>query len=46
MMVQIAHLRPRHAGQDSACCGSGVLWHFLDIIWVGIFSIVYLGGLA
>lgn len=24
----------------------GLFWHFLDIIWIGIFSIVYLGGLA
>lgn len=24
----------------------GLFWHFLDIIWVGIFSIVYLGGVA
>ena len=24
----------------------GILWHFLDIIWIGIFSIVYLGGLG
>lgn len=23
----------------------GLFWHFLDIIWIGIFSIVYLGGL-
>lgn len=23
----------------------GLFWHFLDLIWVGIFSIVYLGGL-
>ena len=23
-----------------------LFWHFLDIIWIGIFSIVYLGGLA
>ena len=23
----------------------GLYWHFLDLIWVGIFSIVYLGGL-
>lgn len=23
----------------------GLFWHFLDIIWVGIFSIVYLAGL-
>lgn len=24
----------------------GLFWHFLDIIWIGIFSIVYLIGLA
>ncbi|MGI9521751.1 MAG: cytochrome c oxidase subunit 3 [Hyphomicrobiaceae bacterium] len=23
-----------------------LFWHFLDIIWIGIFSIVYLGGLS
>lgn len=23
-----------------------IFWHFLDVIWVGIFSMVYLGGLA
>lgn len=23
-----------------------LFWHFLDLIWVGIFSIVYLGGIA
>lgn len=24
----------------------GLFWHFLDIIWIGIFSLVYLQGLA
>ena len=24
----------------------GLFWHFLDIVWVGIFSIVFLHGLA
>ena len=24
----------------------GLFWHFLDIVWVGIFSVVYLGGLS
>jgi len=24
----------------------GVFWHFLDIVWIAIFAIVYLGGLA
>jgi cytochrome o ubiquinol oxidase subunit 3 len=23
-----------------------LFWHFLDIIWIAIFSVVYLGGLA
>ena len=22
----------------------GLFWHFLDIVWIGIFSIVYLPG--
>ncbi|MGZ9811609.1 cytochrome c oxidase subunit 3 [Pseudoroseicyclus sp. H15] len=37
-------------GQDAAMKTAmlrlGVLWHFLDIVWIGIFSVVYLGGLA
>jgi cytochrome o ubiquinol oxidase subunit III len=24
----------------------GLYWHFLDVVWVGIFSIVYLAGVA
>lgn len=24
----------------------GLFWHFLDIVWVGIFSVVYLAGMA
>ena len=24
----------------------GLFWHFLDLIWIGIFTIVYLGGFA
>lgn len=24
----------------------GLYWHFLDLIWIGIFSVVFLGGLA
>ena len=23
----------------------GLFWHFLDIVWIGIFSLVYLQGL-
>jgi cytochrome o ubiquinol oxidase subunit 3 len=24
----------------------GVLWHFLDVVWIAIVSVVFLGGLA
>ena len=24
----------------------GLFWHLLDVVWIGIFSVVYLGGLA
>ena len=24
----------------------GIFWHFLDIVWIAIFSLIYLGGLA
>ncbi|MGH7073451.1 MAG: cytochrome c oxidase subunit 3 [Stellaceae bacterium] len=24
----------------------GLFWHFLDIVWIAIFSVVYLGGLS
>ncbi|KAF0113424.1 MAG: cytochrome o ubiquinol oxidase subunit III [Rhodobacteraceae bacterium] len=23
-----------------------LFWHFLDVVWIGVFSVVYLGGLA
>ena len=23
-----------------------LFWHFLDIVWIAIFSVVYLGGLT
>ena len=23
-----------------------LFWHFLDLVWIGIFTIVYLAGLA
>ena len=24
----------------------GLYWHFLDLVWIGIYSVVFLGGLA
>jgi cytochrome o ubiquinol oxidase subunit III len=32
-----AHVRPR-------LYRLGLFWHLLDIVWIGIFSIVYLPG--
>ena len=29
----------------SRCLRLGLFWHFLDIVWVGIFSVVYLPGI-
>jgi cytochrome o ubiquinol oxidase subunit III len=28
----------------SRLCRLGLFWHFLDIVWIGIFSVVYLPG--
>jgi cytochrome o ubiquinol oxidase subunit 3 len=30
--------------QAAACCASSMFWHFLDMIWIGVFSFVYLLG--
>lgn len=45
MMLQIRVLGLSDAVK-SRLLRLGLFWHFLDIIWIGIFSIVYLGGLA
>jgi len=29
----------------SRLCPLGPFWHFLDIVWIGIFSIAYLPGM-
>ena len=45
MIVQMA----RYGIDDDVRLGLerlGLFWHFLDIVWIAIFSIVYLGGLA
>lgn len=45
MIVQIA--RGGVTGSvKSRVARLALFWHFLDLIWVGIFSVVYLGGLA
>ena len=44
MMVQVLHL-----GLDERVkinlLRLGLFWHFLDIVWIAIFSVVYLQGL-
>lgn len=46
MAVMVAQIGTK--GLTSAVCGRlerlGVFWHFLDIIWVGVFTVVYLMG--
>ena len=44
MIAQIAVLG-LHPIVKSRVLRLGLFWHFLDIVWIGIFSIVYLGGL-
>jgi cytochrome o ubiquinol oxidase subunit III len=45
MMAQVALMGFREKVQHRLQCYS-LFWHTLDIIWVGIFSIVYLMGIA
>jgi cytochrome o ubiquinol oxidase subunit 3 len=43
MMLQIATLGLRPMVRRRLFC-FGLFWHALDIVWVGVFSIVYLGA--
>lgn len=48
MLVLIAHVLRRgltQANQTRLMCLS-LFWHFLDIIWIGVFTVVYLLGVA
>jgi cytochrome o ubiquinol oxidase subunit III len=48
MLVLIAHVLRRgltEANQTRLMCLS-LFWHFLDIIWIGVFTVVYLIGVA
>jgi cytochrome o ubiquinol oxidase subunit 3 len=38
-------LRGLNPSVASRLCRLGLFWHFLDIVWIGIFSIVYLPGI-
>jgi len=45
MMVQALVFGPDRLGK-TRLLRLGLFWHFLDIVWVGIFSVVYLQGFA
>ena len=45
MMMQVLVFGPDRLGK-TRLLRLGLFWHFLDIVWVGIFSVVYLLGLA
>jgi cytochrome o ubiquinol oxidase subunit III len=38
-------LRGPNAFVASRLCRLGLFWHFLDVVWIGIFSVVYLPGI-
>lgn len=44
MMVQISKYGLIPANQRRLACLS-MFWHFLDLIWIGVFSVVYLMGM-
>ena len=45
MLIQIKTIGLNDAVK-SRLARLALFWHFLDIIWIGIFSVVYLGGIA
>jgi cytochrome o ubiquinol oxidase subunit 3 len=43
MMIQVLQNGLEGANHTRLMC-LGMFWHFLDIIWIGVFTIVYLSG--
>lgn len=43
LMVQVSKLGLTHENKRRLMCLS-MFWHFLDLIWIGVFSFVYLMG--
>lgn len=46
MMIQVVTFGIDDTHVKTRILRLGLFWHFLDIVWVGIFSVVYLAGLA
>src|SRR5512144_1063500 len=45
IMASQVRVKGLTAPVTSRCLRLGLFWHFLDIVWVGIFSVVYLPGI-
>lgn len=45
MMIQVAR-KGLSAGVRSRLLRLSLFWHFLDVVWVGVFTFVYLVGMA
>lgn len=45
MMVQVCTKGLSHPVRTRLLC-LGMFWHFLDIVWIGVFSVVYLLGVV
>ena len=45
LMVQVARFGLHQANQRRLMCLS-LFWHFLDVIWIGVFTFVYLLGMV
>ena len=43
-MVQVGKRGLTHANERRLMCLS-LFWHFLDVIWIGVFTFVYLMGM-
>ena len=43
LMVQVSRLGLTHANKRRLVCLS-MFWHFLDVVWIGVFTFVYLMG--
>ena len=43
-MAQVAVKGFRADRASAGCSASALFWHALDIVWVGLFTVVYLMG--
>ena len=46
VMIGLLHRQPEEGRTKQRLLMFGLYWHFLDLIWIGILSVVFLAGLA